>query len=105
MSEQLQLEGSPARIYVDQIQEYPIAAIQPAARRCGQWWCHLWTEPGNEEALHALAERIGMRRGWFQARRGFPHYDLTPNRRALAVRYGAVERDLMGWLRERRGKS
>ncbi len=42
------------------------------------------------EELHAFAERIGLRREWFQDGRS-PHYDLTAGRRTTAVRLGAVE--------------
>lgn len=51
--------------------------------------CHLLTD-GPLEELHALAERIGMKRAWFQGKR-IPHYDLTPSRRAAAVQAGAIE--------------
>jgi hypothetical protein len=43
------------------------------------------------EALHALAERIGLSRSRFQNKPRLPHYDLTAARRALAVQSGAVE--------------
>lgn len=41
------------------------------------------------EELHAFAERIGMRRAWFQDHR-VPHYDLTTSRHAAALRAGAI---------------
>lgn len=43
--------------------------------------------------LHAMAQRIGMKREWFQDHRVMPHYDLTPAKRALAVEFGAVEQN------------
>lgn len=58
--------------------------------------CHLFVEPGEEnlEALHKFAKAIGLKRDWFQSKRGsMPHYDLTPNKRAAAVRSGAIETD------------
>lgn len=51
--------------------------------------CHLFSDVGVDE-LHAFAERIGMRRAWFQDQR-IPHYDLTAARRRLAIACGAVE--------------
>jgi hypothetical protein len=54
--------------------------------------CHMFTD-GTLEELHAIAARIGMRRSSFQASASIPHYDLTPERRAAAVRAGAVEVD------------
>lgn len=53
--------------------------------------CHMFTDSTDIEELHVFAERIGMRRSWFQPHRVAPHYDLTGTRRALAVRLGAVE--------------
>lgn len=49
--------------------------------------CHLTAT--TEEELHVFAERIGLRRHWFQEHSS-PHYDLTGPKRALAVKYGAV---------------
>ena len=51
--------------------------------------CHL-TVDGPLDELHVFAERIGLRREWFQNTRGCPHYDLTPSRREAALAAGAV---------------
>jgi len=51
--------------------------------------CHMIADTSEE--LHALAERIGMRRSWFQAKSSVPHYDLTASRRRAAVSLGAIE--------------
>lgn len=53
--------------------------------------CHMFTDAIDLEELHVFAERIGMRRSWFQPHRVAPHYDLTSSRRAAAVLLGAVE--------------
>lgn len=45
-----------------------------------------------EEELHAMAERLGLRREWFQNHR-MPHYDLCQAKRAKALELGAVEID------------
>ena len=50
--------------------------------------CHMLADSLDE--LHAMADRIGMKRKWFQ-NKGVPHYDLSKSKRELAVRYGAVE--------------
>jgi hypothetical protein len=55
--------------------------------------CHLHVQPGDEEALHAMADRIGLRRGWFQAHGTMPHYDLTEYHRRLAIQSGAIPID------------
>lgn len=51
--------------------------------------CHMFTD-GEIEELHLFAEKIGMKRAWFQNNR-IPHYDLTPQRRRVAVAAGAKE--------------
>lgn len=57
--------------------------------------CHLFADSVPE--LHAFADRLGLKRAWFQLdegkRRPIPHYDLTAKRRAAAVALGAVEVD------------
>ena len=53
-------------------------------------------------SLHEFASRIGCRRSWFQDRPGFPHYDLTPEHRDVALHAGAVDiklRDLIRMMR------
>lgn len=40
--------------------------------------------------LHAMADRIGLRRTWFQDN-GTPHYDLCQSKRRMAIQFGAVE--------------
>ena len=58
--------------------------------------CHLWADSLDE--LHAFAAKLQLRRAWFQNRQDFPHYDLTSNKRALAVRNGAIEMSLKAWI-------
>ena len=92
-------------IYVDAL--FTLPSRDPEARCVGRRhnhrWCHMWTEPGNEAELHAMARAIGMRREWCQEHKPtFIHYDLVPTRRAAALRRGAVEMDLREWLRARR---
>lgn len=45
-----------------------------------------------DEELHAMADKIGVQRRWFQ-KPGTPgrHYDIALSKRALAVTAGAVE--------------
>lgn len=86
-----------AEIYVDALFDWsgisysgPDAA--EAARvgaRNGHQWCHLFSDEQDPAfpALHAFAAKLGLRRAWFQG----DHYDLTPSRRAAAVRAGAKE--------------
>lgn len=63
---------------------------------CNYGWkygpsCHLFADGVDE--LHAFADRLGMLRSWFQNEGSMPHYDLTANKRLMAVMLGAVELD------------
>lgn len=71
-------------IYVDEVRDYPFNAKLPSTR-----WCHMACD-GDIEELHALAQKIGLKRSWFQ-KGSLPHYDLTEGRRKMAVQNGAVE--------------
>lgn len=64
---------------------------------------HLVTD-GELFELHALAQRIGLRREWFQDHPRLPHYDLTARRRRAAIEAGAREigsRELVQLMRAR----
>lgn len=76
-------------------------------------WSHLVAD--TEAELHAFAERIGLRRAWYQtckrkcAPEGVPcphwHYDVTDGKRHEAIEAGAVPvdyRDLGGMFSARR---
>jgi len=53
---------------------------------------HLHCLPTDDiEELHLFAERIGLKREWFQPQSIIPHYDLMPATREAALRAGAVE--------------
>lgn len=47
--------------------------------------CHMIAD--TEDELHAMADRIGVARKWFQG----DHYDICLKMRARAVSFGAVE--------------
>lgn len=51
--------------------------------------CHMIANSLDE--LHAMADRIGVQRRWFQAppKASAPHYDIALSKRALAIRAGA----------------
>ncbi len=55
-------------------------------------WCHMVSDVSGEE-LEAFARQLGLKPSWSQRRpkASSHHYDLVPSKRALALRYGAVE--------------
>jgi len=94
-------------VYVDGLT--PRVATDAQARRVGarngNRWCHLIADTTGE--LHAFAACIGMRPEWIQhAGTAREHFDLTPGRRARAVKAGAREIDsrrLVDIIRSKRG--
>jgi len=94
-------------VYVDDLIEWPQRAKTAQARRhfgSGKQSCHMWTDSDDLEELHKLARKIGLRREWFQDRKGFPHYDLVPRKRELALANGAQYQALSDFLAARREK-
>lgn len=69
-------------VYVDELQRYPTKIRCFVAGSC-----HLMADTVDE--LHELAQRIGLRREWFQPLSS-PHYDLTASKREKALAAGAV---------------
>lgn len=59
--------------------------------------CHLIADDVVE--LHSFAAYLGLKRSWFQ-NKAIPHYDLTVNKRRLAVRLGAIEIDVKAFVRK-----
>lgn len=55
--------------------------------------CHMIADTPAE--LHAMADRIGVARRWFQAppKASFWHYDIAKRKRALAIAAGAIDCD------------
>lgn len=65
--------------------------------------CHMWAD--TREELFAMADRIGVQRKWFQRppsvalpgmNASWEHFDIAMSKRALAVKFGAVETDRYG---------
>lgn len=55
----------------------------------GMIMCHMLAD--TEAELHAMADRLGARRAWYQRSASTPHYDIPLQRRAEALALGAVE--------------
>ncbi len=52
--------------------------------------CHMTAD--TIEELYEMASLIGLKKEWFQnINKRHPHYDLTPNKRKLAIKYGAIQ--------------
>jgi hypothetical protein len=51
--------------------------------------CHMIADTPDE--VHAMADKIGVARKWFQTDGSTPHYDICKAKRALAVQSGALE--------------
>lgn len=68
-----------------------------------------WSGGGHMQAdtlgeLHEFADRVGLRREWFQSKAGRPendHYDLTRAARELAIELGAISEDRRAGTRRR----
>lgn len=92
-------------IYVDELRSYPQKAKSGGRFfGSGKQSCHMMTD-GEPEELHQFAERIGLKRAWYQDHPSHPHYDLTPSKRAQALRLGAQERTIAEWVEQKRGKA
>ncbi len=66
-------------VYVDDMFKYPMGEFRRMKMS------HMMADTDDE--LHAMAERIGLRREWFQG----DHYDVSISVRAKAIAAGAVE--------------
>ena len=80
-------------IYVDEIAFYPHTKLRY------KYWCHMATDSNDIEELHKFAEMIGLQRSWYQPY-SHPHYDLTPNKRQLAISKGAIAVDSIEFVRK-----
>jgi hypothetical protein len=81
-------------VYVDQLTTYSAKLTKHLP---SDTWCHLWSD--NVEELHEFARKLGMKRSWFQNKPTFPHYDLVPRRRAIAIKLGAKQISLKEYLK------
>lgn len=85
------------------------AFIQATVGNNKSQWCHLVSDQYDSADLHPFAQRIGLRREWFQYKSDIPgqecappwrwHYDVTLRVRAKAVEAGAREIDLHTFAR------
>lgn len=62
----------------------------------GMIMCHMWADSLDE--LLTMADRIGVARKWLQQppKASWVHMDIAKSKRALAVKFGAIETDQYG---------
>lgn len=72
----------------------PVYVDKPQHRYRRMIMCHMLADTVAE--LHAMANRIGVSRRWFQRDASHPHYDICKSKRAIAVAAGALEVDRRG---------
>lgn len=63
----------------------------------GMRMCHMVADTPAE--LHEMADKIGLRRSWFQDKSSIPHYDVSLSKKALAIMHGAepiTSKELVG---------
>src|SRR6266536_2062557 len=99
-------------VYVDDMNLPATVQNGPRVSHTSQW-SHLFAD--SQDELHAFAERLGLRRSYFQPGRPlggepspFWHYDVTAGKRAQAIRLGATPvawRDSARIIREREARS
>lgn len=70
----------------------------------GKLWCHLFSD--NLDELHQFAAHLGLQRSWFQEppRASWCHYDITANKRRIAIGLGATEASFWKTLEVAHGK-
>lgn len=57
-------------------------------QKTNRGWCHMFS--ADSDALHIMAYKLGLKRSWYQEQnKNFPHYDLSPAKRRLAIQLGA----------------
>jgi len=72
-------------------------------------YCHLWSDTLNDTELHDFARRLALPRSWLQISHGvevreFKHFDLSPSKRAQALKLGARYMPMRQWLSEQRAR-
>ncbi len=74
-------------VYVDPLAHYGMKLYGKPIKSC-----HMYADIGFLIELHETADKIGLKRKWFQ-NVSVPHYDITRSKRELAVENGAIELD------------
>lgn len=54
--------------------------------------------------LHAMADKLGLKRAWFQGKGSVPHYDVSDSKRKLAIEFGAISETAVDGARRRKAE-
>lgn len=65
--------------------------------------CHMLAD--TEQELHSMADKIGVKRKWFQSKSSYPHYDICLSKKKLAIKFGAVEKSTKEIIQMMKGKT
>jgi len=49
--------------------------------------CHMIAD--SEEELHQMADKLGIKRKWYQTHTNYRHYDISKGKREQAIKFGA----------------
>ncbi len=68
------------------------------------FWCHMWSDSGDEELLSFAAE-LDLAPRYFQTKNPrFHHFDLRVSKRELALQKGATPLPLRDWIQQMKEK-
>ena len=81
-------------VYVDDMFLWPISKKWKYGESC-----HMTAD--TVEELKKFAVSIGLKEKWYQPK-SMPHFDLTSNKRALAVKNGALELGIREFVKKAR---
>ncbi len=87
-------------VYVD-----ALMSVVPCANWRYDKACHLFADDIGE--LHLFAEKLGLKKEWFQDRRHFKHYDLTEPKQIAALKavsLSVTQKFTFGFMKHNRGK-
>ena len=93
-------------VYVDRLRQTPLYWLRKAFGWRYKTYCHLFAD-SDGELFDFATTKLGLSMEWLQGTVGGnpPHYDLTENKRVLAIKFGAVnlsDEKLVQFIKQRR---
>lgn len=80
-------------VYVDILKSTKPYQADPQRKYPYKYFCHLMADSLDE--LHTFADRLGLQKAWFQNHPKYPHYDITAQKRRMAVRMGPLKSPIL----------